>query len=239
MSNISSFISNFLASFNKFQVDHQPLLTELVRECAQATSHQDAVLSEFLDDYATTLKDRLGAKGANTVADDEAEAAIDAVDARITDHVSNGSLHNRIAAVLWIAGPVAGADLLRKQLASAIEVTKPTALKPTVRLTFDVTYDLQGEPLQDLVNRLQAMCQRAIEEGCITGSSLAEVEDYKIRTEILAEPIAEDAVAQFMAQRIESGDLSAEDLPLRLARYGLMDSNAFVEEISERMSAGT
>jgi len=35
--------------------------------------------------------------------------------------------------------------------------------------------------------------------------------------------------------RIESGDLAVEDIPLRLARYGLMDPVAFQNEMQERI----
>ncbi|WZB70153.1 hypothetical protein WJ968_31445 [Achromobacter xylosoxidans] len=38
-----------------------------------------------------------------------------------------------------------------------------------------------------------------------------------------------------MQQRIEDGNLSAEDIPLRLARYGLMAPEAFADEMRERM----
>ena len=38
-----------------------------------------------------------------------------------------------------------------------------------------------------------------------------------------------------MLQRIENGDLALEDLPVRLAQYGLMEPNAFVDEMRERM----
>ncbi len=45
----------------------------------------------------------------------------------------------------------------------------------------------------------------------------------------------EAEVADFLRQRIEDGNLNAEDIPLRLARYGLMDPKAFAAEMRERM----
>ncbi len=42
-------------------------------------------------------------------------------------------------------------------------------------------------------------------------------------------------VASFMLQRAENGDLALDDIPVRLARYGLMEPNAFVAEMRERM----
>lgn len=49
------------------------------------------------------------------------------------------------------------------------------------------------------------------------------------------DPLPEEALADFMRQRIENGDLSLDDIPVRLARYGLMAPNAFVDEMRERM----
>ncbi|NEX60120.1 hypothetical protein G3574_03425 [Noviherbaspirillum sp. 17J57-3] len=48
--------------------------------------------------------------------------------------------------------------------------------------------------------------------------------------------ITEGDVADYMLKRIESGDLALEDIPVRLARYGLMESRVFIAEMSERMA---
>lgn len=45
----------------------------------------------------------------------------------------------------------------------------------------------------------------------------------------------EDAITQYLEQRIMDGDLLAEDVSRRMARYGLMDSGAFAAEMRERM----
>jgi hypothetical protein len=47
--------------------------------------------------------------------------------------------------------------------------------------------------------------------------------------------LSEDELASFMPQRNEKGDLALEDIPVRLARHGLMESNAFADEMRERM----
>ena len=52
---------------------------------------------------------------------------------------------------------------------------------------------------------------------------------------IQTERPSEDELAGVMLQRIENGDLALEDIPVRLARYGLMEPNAFVDEMRERM----
>src|SRR3546814_4196488 len=46
----------------------------------------------------------------------------------------------------------------------------------------------------------------------------------------------EAEIAAFMQQRIEDGNLSAEDIPLRLARYGLMAPERSEEHTSELQS---
>lgn len=105
----------------------------------------------------------------------------------------------------------------------------------TVRLTLDVTYALNGENATEMVSRLRKMCERAIGEGMLTGETDAEVEEYSMDAGIQAEPLSEDELASFMLQRIENGDLGLEDIPVHLARYGLMEPNAFVDEMRERM----
>ncbi len=45
----------------------------------------------------------------------------------------------------------------------------------------------------------------------------------------------EAEIADFLRRRIEDGNLNAEDIPLRLARYGLMGPEAFAAEMRERM----
>ena len=47
-----------------------------------------------------------------------------------------------------------------------------------VRLTLDVTYDLNGENATEMVGRLRRMCERAIGEGMLTGETDAEVDEY-------------------------------------------------------------
>lgn len=53
-----------------------------------------------------------------------------------------------------------------------------------------------------------------------------------------AEPdnaLTEDELTAYFQQRIEDGDLNAEDMAQRLARYGLMDPQQFKAEMAERM----
>jgi hypothetical protein len=105
----------------------------------------------------------------------------------------------------------------------------------TVRLTLDVTYSLNGETPEKMASLLRNMCERAIGEGMLTGYTEAEVDEYSMDVKIRPESLDEDEVAAFMLQRIEDGNLSLEDIPVRLARYGLMEPDDFVAEMRERM----
>ncbi|MFO6247713.1 hypothetical protein, partial [Pseudomonas aeruginosa] len=78
-----------------------------------------------------------------------------------------------------------------------------------------------------------------IGEGLLSGDTAAEVDTWSI--DVSEVPSAADhetleaEIAAFMQQRIEDGNLSAEDIPVRLARYGLMAPEAFADEMRERM----
>lgn len=52
-----------------------------------------------------------------------------------------------------------------------------------------------------------------------------------------AAALSEDEITGFMRRRIENGELAVEDIPVRIARYGLMQPLAFAEEMRERMAS--
>ena len=104
-----------------------------------------------------------------------------------------------------------------------------------VRLTVNVTYSLNRESAAEIIEHLRGACRRAIGVGMLTGETDTEVEEYSMDAVIQQESLSEKELADFMLQRIENGDLSLEDLPVRLVRYGLMEPNAFVDEMRERM----
>ncbi|MDI9689724.1 hypothetical protein [Burkholderia cenocepacia] len=67
---------------------------------------------------------------------------------------------------------------------------------------------------------------------------MTENTDPNLRPQrVIVDPLSEDEVAAFMRRRLENGDLAAEDIPVRLARYGLMQPQAFIEEMRERMES--
>lgn len=222
---INSAVAAFAGKFGQFKAENRGLIADL----ESAIEDHRGEVDEVLDDYAEDLKSSVGADAANAAGEDEdaQETAITYAEDWVTDHVSNGSLEDRIAAVLWLEGCEAGEATLRKCLPSSETVT--------VRLIMDVTYSLNGENATEMVGRLRKMCERAIGEGMLTGETDAEVEEYSMDAVIQPEPLSEDELASFMLQRIETGVLDLEDIPVRLARYGLMEPNAFVEEMRERM----
>lgn len=116
-----------------------------------------------------------------------------------------------------------------------IDKTRPASDIVPLRLTLSVAYVLNGESAEEMAARLRRMCEHAIGHGMLTGDSAAEVDQYAIEVCVPPAPLSEDAIAAFMRQRIEDGNLHAEDIPTRLARYGLMPSDAFISEMRERM----
>ncbi|HDR8947395.1 TPA: hypothetical protein QDA71_004427 [Burkholderia vietnamiensis] len=61
------------------------------------------------------------------------------------------------------------------------------------------------------------------------------MDEYTIDVSVPPAPLSEAEIADFMRLRIEDGNLAAEDIPTRLARYGLMAPDDFVSEMRERM----
>lgn len=78
-------------------------------------------------------------------------------------------------------------------------------------------------------------------------SAISEFErrnQVTVPTGCLSEPddrVSQDSVeaeiSAFMRERIEDGNLEAGDIPVRLARYGLMLPELFIDEMRERMAS--
>lgn len=107
----------------------------------------------------------------------------------------------------------------------------------SVRLTLDVTYSLNGEDAEELIARLVRAVEHSIGEGMLTGTTASEVDTFTVKAGTRQPPPSESEISSFMLSRIESGDLALEDIPDRLTTYGLMDPDAFAEEMRERMEA--
>lgn len=106
----------------------------------------------------------------------------------------------------------------------------------TVRLT--LTSCWATDPDEDnplaiataLANKLRALCAT----GGLRQGNLPLL-DFEVTPTVMPPPLALAPLAAFMHERIATGDLSAEDVPARLAQFGLMDPAAFVAEMRERM----
>jgi hypothetical protein len=102
-------------------------------------------------------------------------------------------------------------------------------------VTLDVTYALSGQSLDNLKELLNNGIRRAIGDGMLTGQTEAEVKDHSVNVAVVPEGPTEQRITRLMAHRIETGELAPDDIPVRLARYGLMNPNAFVAEMIERI----
>lgn len=227
MNEVNSKVAAWTEQFSAFKKENQHLVSDIKRA---VEDHLDAV-EDILDDCADDLKSALAAESANSAGDDaEAqELAISEAEGWVCDHVSNGSFEDRIAAVLWHAGPAAGEATLRKCIPSSSDTV-------TMRLTLDVTYALHGERPADVMATLQNRCELAIGDGMLTGDLRAVVDAHSMTVAIQPSALSEDEVAAFMLQRIENGCLALEDIPTRLVKYGLMDPQSFTAEMRERMA---
>lgn len=117
--------------------------------------------------------------------------------------------------------------------------TQSTPENVKARLTLDVTCLLNGEAASEILARLQRMWVRAIGERLLIDETAAKVDVWSIEVTELPSATNSDAleaeIAAFMQQRIGDGNLCAEDIPLRLASYGLMAPEDFIDEMRERM----
>ena len=104
----------------------------------------------------------------------------------------------------------------------------------TMTLNLEVTYQLNGYSPDAMRENLNQVVGYAIENSMLTGSTAAEVNDYKVSVNQVSD-LGEDELTEFMADRIENGDIDLGDLPRRLARYGLMSPASFAAEMDERM----
>ncbi|MBY0466246.1 MAG: hypothetical protein K2W33_15015 [Burkholderiales bacterium] len=104
----------------------------------------------------------------------------------------------------------------------------------TLMLHLEVNYKLNGHSPNTMQDKLAQMVQSAIGDGTLTGSTGAVVSDHKVRVDQVTD-LDEDELSELMADRFENGAFNLEDLPRRLARYGLMPPGSFLSEMDERM----
>ena len=91
------------------------------------------------------------------------------------------------------------AVLTEKGLARASELDAVASLPQTstesesagasFKLTLNVTYSLNGVAPTEMANNLRKMCEKAIGDGMLTGSTDAEVAEYAMDVEAVAEAV--------------------------------------------------
>lgn len=105
----------------------------------------------------------------------------------------------------------------------------------TVQLNLKVQVNLHGASREAIIDYLVNLLQNAVDDGRLAGDTDATVERHELDVAATTCDLDADMLADFMLQRIESGDLALEDLPVKLVTYGLMNPAAFTEEMAERM----
>ncbi|MBU0501441.1 MAG: hypothetical protein KJ558_10120 [Gammaproteobacteria bacterium] len=116
-----------------------------------------------------------------------------------------------------------------------LATTEDGTVSMRLLLQMEVTYHLNGETPEKAKAMLQDAAAFAYEEGLLSGETALEVERFE--TSVREFPfVSETEVAAFQAWRLENGDLDPEDIPVRLARYGLMSPAEFAVEMQERMA---
>lgn len=109
----------------------------------------------------------------------------------------------------------------------------------SVRITIDINYNLGGASAEELLQSLKKTVEYHIDRGMLTGDTLVTVDSHNLQIGTKPAPLSEDVLAAYMESRIESSSLGLGDVPRKLAQYGLMEPDAFVSEMQERMSDET
>lgn len=105
-----------------------------------------------------------------------------------------------------------------------------------VRLALDLTLNLHaGATPVVTAEQLQKACDQLVASGVLSASLPADLVDVTTRAAVVPDGPSEASIADHLLGRIEDGTLVLEDIPVRLARYGLMEPHAFLHEVSERM----
>lgn len=103
------------------------------------------------------------------------------------------------------------------------------------RVTLDIVLRMDDRGPQEIKSLLTEICEKGFSEG--SQALYLDVKTRSLNVDVLPAPLSEEEVAAFMQRRIENGDLLAEDVATRLARYGLMERSAFITEMAERMES--
>lgn len=105
-------------------------------------------------------------------------------------------------------------------------------------LTLNVSYTPNGVESNELIRQLKGMVNHAVSRGLLTGESDAVVEEWGVGIIETPEPamdLTESTIADWIARRIEDGELDLSDIPLLMARYALRNPSEMRTELAERM----
>ena len=221
-------LSKFIREFGEFKAKHAEVLEGMSTIVQTALPPEKRLfVDDFIRDQVDKLMDALSAQAANTVDDDEAaqEEAIAEIEIWVVDNVHNADLVTRMAALLWNEGAERGHRRFMEDF-----VKTPVRL----RLVLDVAYEPEGPTPGELTAGLRSRIEGAIGRGLLTEGLDVSVDSYRLAVQETVElPSVRDLVP-FLAQRITQ-EWEPDDIPIRLARYGLMDPSEFAQEMRERM----
>lgn len=107
-----------------------------------------------------------------------------------------------------------------------------------VALAFSISYELNGTAPELLTRMLHSAVDSMMQEGGITGHTEATVEEHSYEVIALTaaeEALDEDAIAAFITEQVESGQLRIEALISTMARLALKHPAEVRKEFAERM----
>lgn len=109
--------------------------------------------------------------------------------------------------------------------------------KIKLRVVLDIEYEPNGVSLTELSDGVEKVMSQALKaDGFLSGFTEAKAIQSTLKMASLAgAPLTEDQLTEYQYERIAEGQLEMEDIPSRLARYGLMDPVDFQNEMRERM----
>lgn len=105
----------------------------------------------------------------------------------------------------------------------------------TLRLTLQVTYEPTTTDAETFRTALWREVNHAINRGMLTGLPEAIVDEHSFEVIECMKAPSEDALEEFFNDRLENLQLDLDDVPRKLAQYGLMEPQAFIAEMTERM----
>jgi hypothetical protein len=118
--------------------------------------------------------------------------------------------------------------------------TQDNIIEARLVLNLQFKHPNGGENGQEIIEQhLQALAKELLDFDLLSPKSqlikLASFEHKLVVEALEQDPLEKEELSSFLADRIENGELSPEDIPAQMARYGLMDRSDFQNEMLERM----